>query len=112
MARAYSDEDKAAALAALKANAGNVKRTATQVGVPARTVRRWRDEPLDDQPQGGDDAAPRPRKKRGAPPSAPRALLPPWSARRRPAWRTGWRPSPTRSWTPCPTRWPGRACNS
>ena len=39
--RHYSDEDKAAALAALRANAGNVARTARQVGVPEPTLRQW-----------------------------------------------------------------------
>jgi hypothetical protein len=39
--RHYSDEEKAAALAALKANGGNIDRTAQQVGVPRNTLRRW-----------------------------------------------------------------------
>ena len=39
--RHYSDEDRAAALAALRANGGNVRRTAGQVGVPASTLAGW-----------------------------------------------------------------------
>jgi transposase-like protein len=43
--RHYSDEERAAALAALKANGGNIARTAAQVGVPEQTLRQWRDNP-------------------------------------------------------------------
>jgi transposase-like protein len=39
--RRYSDEGRAAALAALAANAGNVARTAKQLGIPARTLESW-----------------------------------------------------------------------
>ena len=39
--RQYSDEDKATALAALDANDGNVKRTATQLGIPHKTLDDW-----------------------------------------------------------------------
>lgn len=39
--RRYSDEERAATLAALHANAGNVRRTARQVGVAEATVRHW-----------------------------------------------------------------------
>jgi transposase-like protein len=43
--RDYSDEDKATALAALKANGDNVERTARDCGIPPSTLRRWRAEP-------------------------------------------------------------------
>jgi transposase-like protein len=39
----YSDEDRLAALAALKANAGNIEKTAREVGVKPTTLRQWRD---------------------------------------------------------------------
>jgi transposase-like protein len=39
--RQYSDEDKATALATLDANDGNVKRTATQLGIPHKTLDDW-----------------------------------------------------------------------
>lgn len=39
--RRYSDEERAAALAALKANRGNLTLTARQVGVPLTTLRQW-----------------------------------------------------------------------
>ena len=39
--RQYSDSDKAAALAALDANDGNVNRTAKQVRVPRKTLAMW-----------------------------------------------------------------------
>src|SRR5262249_16637663 len=39
--RRYTDEERAAALAALHANAGNLQRTAHQVGVPETTLRHW-----------------------------------------------------------------------
>jgi transposase-like protein len=41
--RVYTDEDRAAVLAELAVNDGNVKRTARALGVPVPTVRRWRD---------------------------------------------------------------------
>lgn len=37
----YRDEDKAAVLAVLAANGGNIKRTARETGIPITTVRRW-----------------------------------------------------------------------
>lgn len=43
--RHYSDEARAAALAVLEANDRNVKRTARETGVPASTLKRWRDDP-------------------------------------------------------------------
>lgn len=39
--RHYSDEARAAALAALEANAGNVTRTARETGVPRATLQLW-----------------------------------------------------------------------
>jgi transposase-like protein len=39
--RRYSDQQKAEALACLAANAGNVKRTARQLGIPAATLTHW-----------------------------------------------------------------------
>jgi transposase-like protein len=39
--RVYTDEEKAAALAALKANKGNVSKTAREVGVPMQTLHEW-----------------------------------------------------------------------
>lgn len=39
--RQYSDNDKAAALAALDANGGNVNQTASQLGVPRKTLEDW-----------------------------------------------------------------------
>ncbi len=41
MAREYTPEEKAAALAALEANRGNLKRTARECGLPVTTLRRW-----------------------------------------------------------------------
>jgi transposase-like protein len=41
--RTYSDDERAAALAALAANGGNLKRTARELGVPINTLRRWRE---------------------------------------------------------------------
>lgn len=38
----YSSEDKARAFVLLKANDGNLKRTARDMGVPPGTLRRWR----------------------------------------------------------------------
>lgn len=37
----YTPEQRAAALAALQANGGNVGKTAKQVGIPPRTIRGW-----------------------------------------------------------------------
>jgi transposase-like protein len=39
--RSYSEDDRAAALAALLANGGNLKRTARDTGVPESTLRKW-----------------------------------------------------------------------
>jgi len=39
--RSYSDADKATALAALDANGGNVKRTASQLNIPHKTLDDW-----------------------------------------------------------------------
>ncbi len=41
--RRYSDEERAAALAALAGNGGNLGRTARELGIPAGTLRRWAD---------------------------------------------------------------------
>jgi hypothetical protein len=41
--RSYSEADKAAALAMLDANGGNLKKTATAMGIPQTTLRQWRD---------------------------------------------------------------------
>jgi transposase-like protein len=43
-ARRFSDKDKAAVLATLAANGGNLKRTARECNVLPATVRRWRDQ--------------------------------------------------------------------
>jgi transposase-like protein len=40
----YDADDKARVLVALKANGGNVKRTARETGVPEQTVRNWKKE--------------------------------------------------------------------
>lgn len=40
----YTPEQKSAALAALRANAGCIKATATQLDIPPSTLRRWRNE--------------------------------------------------------------------
>lgn len=39
--RRYTDDERAAALAALAANGGNVFRTAAQLGIPATTIKNW-----------------------------------------------------------------------
>jgi transposase-like protein len=39
--RRYDDEFRAAALAALAANGGNLKRTARQLGLPRKTLEGW-----------------------------------------------------------------------
>jgi transposase-like protein len=39
--RRYSDREKAAALAALAANAGHLRRTSVQMGLPASTLSQW-----------------------------------------------------------------------
>lgn len=38
-----SEDEKSAALAALKANGGNVRKTARELGLPWSTLRSWRD---------------------------------------------------------------------
>lgn len=43
--RRYTPEQRAAVLAVLKANGGKVKPTARETGVPAPTIRDWRDAP-------------------------------------------------------------------
>lgn len=47
MAHPYSERDRALALAALEANAGNLTRTAKQLGMSDRTLRRWRNQQRD-----------------------------------------------------------------
>ena len=42
--REYSDEERAACLAALQANGGNLSQAARQCGVPRNTLRRWVEE--------------------------------------------------------------------
>lgn len=42
MPRRYSTDDKARALAALDANNGNLRKTSAQTGIPASTLRKWR----------------------------------------------------------------------
>jgi hypothetical protein len=42
--RHYTDKEKAMVLIELETNDGNIKRTARNMGIPAPTVRRWRDE--------------------------------------------------------------------
>jgi hypothetical protein len=39
--RRYSDEERAACLAALEANGGNAAKTARDCGVPAQSLRQW-----------------------------------------------------------------------
>ena len=39
--RQYTDNDKAAALAALDANKGNLSKTAKQLGIPRQTIQEW-----------------------------------------------------------------------
>ncbi len=41
MARVYTDAERVAALAALDANADNLKRTSRETGIPRNTLRRW-----------------------------------------------------------------------
>lgn len=48
--RSYSDEFRAEALACLRSNAGNIKRTAKQLGIPEKTLEGWakgRNHPVD-----------------------------------------------------------------
>jgi transposase-like protein len=74
--RVYSQEDRAATLAALKANGGNLKKTATQAGVPARTLRRWRDGQALMTAQESRVATQRPPKKEGDMPPVPPGAVP------------------------------------
>lgn len=54
---AYTTKERADVLAALEANGDNVKRTSRATGVPATTVRRWRDDPRRyEHAEGGDVA--------------------------------------------------------
>jgi transposase-like protein len=46
----YTEADKAKVFAVLRANDGNVKRTARETGVPENTVRRWRNEFVETPP--------------------------------------------------------------
>jgi len=41
---AYTSDDRAAGLAALQSNGGNLRRTARETGISDATLRRWRDE--------------------------------------------------------------------
>lgn len=41
--RSYSEDDKASALALLKANGGNITKTSSELNVPPTTLRQWRD---------------------------------------------------------------------
>jgi transposase-like protein len=40
--RSYTDEQRASALAALEANAGDVRKTARELGIPEATLRLWK----------------------------------------------------------------------
>lgn len=44
MSRRYTDEEKAAAIQTLEANAGNIILTAIQTSIPVRTLRDWKRE--------------------------------------------------------------------
>lgn len=41
---AYTSDDRAAGIAALQSNGGNLRRTARETGISDATLRRWRDE--------------------------------------------------------------------
>src|SRR5690606_19482232 len=43
--RSYTEAQRAEALAALQANGGNLSATSRQTGIPASTIRDWRDTP-------------------------------------------------------------------
>lgn len=47
----YTETDKATVYVVLRANDGNVKRTARETGVPENTVRRWRNEFVEEPPR-------------------------------------------------------------
>lgn len=57
--RSYTPEDKAASLAALAANGGNLAKTAAQVGVPRKTLAEWQKQQT---PRGGVADASPPKK--------------------------------------------------
>lgn len=61
--RHYTDEDRAAALAALQGNRGNIKRTARDLGVPESTLRRWSADPI--RAAGGAELRARKREEVG-----------------------------------------------
>ena len=61
--RQYSDEEKAATLAALRANAGNVSKTARQCGVPRPTLIGWVNEQEALGMSRQSDTQPTPEKK-------------------------------------------------
>ncbi len=50
----YTDAERAAALAALKANGGNLSATSRDTNIPFSTIKRWRDEPDDRLAELGD----------------------------------------------------------
>lgn len=52
--RKYTEEERAAALAALTANGGNLAKTAREVGVPRKTLEAWR---LEIKPPDSESAA-------------------------------------------------------
>lgn len=54
--KVYTPEQKSAALAALVANAGCIKQTSAQVGIPPSTLRRWRNE-AGDKPNANTEVA-------------------------------------------------------
>jgi transposase-like protein len=53
--RTYTDKDKATVWAMLTANEGNVSRTVRETGVPASTIREWRDEWKDNPPDWSEE---------------------------------------------------------
>jgi transposase-like protein len=55
--RTYSDDERAAALAALAANGGNVRRTARGLGIPRATLEHWARG--DRHPEAAEDGAPK-----------------------------------------------------
>lgn len=74
-----AQRDRTAALAALEANGGNVKLTATQLGIPRPTLIRWRAEALKEesvQKGGVSKAVSKKVSKAGHPIPAPAAAIP------------------------------------
>lgn len=67
-ARRYTPEDRAAALAALAANQGNVARTARQCGVPRPTLIRWMQEQARVSGQSDTRPTPVPTPEKTTPP--------------------------------------------